>query len=201
MSETTADAGTAGWTLVQLAELVRRAEELLLDGITLVGPQVHADMAADTTIALSADEVRHVGAALSEGVELAEQLELLTARLPDGPVDADHDAVCEAAAADLARGIVDPRRALVAARVLDVERGWPALADSLTAGDVVAAWGDLTVERLLGRFRGADPHAVERVAAEAGLVEPDAPFSTCSPGRLAALAEALRAHAKGHAAP
>ena len=107
--------------------------------------------------------------------------------------------MCEAAAVDLASGILDPRRVLVAARLLDVERGWPALADSLAAGDVVSAWGGLTVDALLGRFRGADPSDVALVTAEADLVEPDVPFSACPPARLAALAGALRAHAKGQA--
>lgn len=200
MSETAADAGKVGWTLVQLAELVRRAEELLLDGITLVGPHVHADMAPDARVALGAPQLRRVAAALHEGVELAEQMELLTERLPDEAVEAGYAAVCDAAAAELANGIVDPRRVLVAARLLDVERGWPALADSLAAGDVVTAWGGLTVEALLGRFRGADPRAVERIAAEVGLVELDAPFSACPPARLTALAEAMRAYASGQAA-
>lgn len=199
MSEPTAGAGQAGWTLVQVAELVRRAEELLLDGITLVGPHVHAGMATDATIALGAPQLRRMAAALHEGVELAEQLELLTSRLPGGAVETDYAAVCEAAAVDLAGGILDPRRVLVAARLLDFETGWRALADSLVAGDVVAAWGELTVEALLSRFRGADPHDVELVAAEAGLLEPDVPFSACPPAQLVALAGALRAHAKGQA--
>jgi len=116
MSEPTATAGKAGWTLVQLAELVRRAEALLLDGIALVGPHVHAGLAADATIALGAPQLRRVVAALHEGAELAEQLELIAARLPGDALETDYAAVCDAAADDLASGILDPRRVLVPGR-------------------------------------------------------------------------------------
>src|SRR6185436_4018022 len=122
-------AGAAGWTVVQLSELVRRAEELLLDGITLVGPHAHAAMPDDACIELSPTELRRVATALIEGIEIAEQLELLAARLPDEAVAVDYGAVRDAAVADLASGIVDPRRVLLAARLLDVAHGWPALAD------------------------------------------------------------------------
>ncbi|HET6447844.1 MAG TPA: hypothetical protein VFG31_01950 [Conexibacter sp.] len=196
MSEPADDAGRAGWTLVQLSEAVRRAEELLLDGITLVGPHAHAAMPAGTAIELGADAMRHVVASLTEGVEIAEQLELLAARLPEAGLVASYEAVRDAAAADLADGIVDPRRVLLAARVLDVAQGWQALAASLAAGDVVSAWGALTVEQLLGRFRGADPRVVAQVAEEAG-VERNAQFATCPAERLAALAAGLRRHASG----
>jgi hypothetical protein len=179
------DAGQAGWTLVQLSELVRRAEELLLDGITLVGPHAHAAMATDATIALGPDELRRISGALSEGVEIAEQLELLAGRLSGARVAAPYAAVRDAAAADLADGIVDPRRLLIAARLLDAAHGWPALAASLSAGDVVTAWGGL---------RDVDRDAVERVAAAAG-VDPAERLSACAPERLAALAVGLRRHA------
>ena len=179
---------------------MRRAEELLLDGITLVGPHAHAGMPSEATIELGADGVRRVAASLIEGVEISEQLELLAARLPDEAIEAPYDAVRDAVVADLAGGIVEPRRALLAARLLDVPSGWDALAASLAAGDVVSAWGGLTVEELLGRFRGADPRAVAQVVEEAGL-EPGARFAACPAERLAALAAGLRRHASGKPAP
>ena len=193
------DAGRAGWTLVQISEQVRRAEELLLDGITIVGPCAHAGMPTEATIELGAEELRRTVASLIEGVEIAEQLELLTARLPAGRVEASYEAVRDAAAADLASGIVEARRALLAARLLDVPHGWAALAASLAAGDVVSAWGALTVETLLTRFRDADPRTVAQVVEEAGL-EPGTRFSACPPEQLAALAAGLRRHASGQPA-
>jgi hypothetical protein len=199
MSELADGAGRAGWTLVQLSELVRRAEELLLDGITLVGPHAHAGMPADSAIELSGAAVRRVAASLSEGVEIAERLELLSARLPDAELVATYDGIRDAAAADLAEGIVDPQRVQLAARMLDVAHGWRALAASLAAGDVVSAWGELTVEHLLARFRGADLDVVAQVLEEAGL-ERDARFATCPPEQLAALAAGLRRHASGQRA-
>lgn len=198
-ADPTSPAGRAGWTLVQLSELVRRAEELLLDGITLVGPHAHAAMAPEATIELGSLELERVVAALTEGGEIAEQLELLAARLPGDAIRASYAAVRDAAAADVADGIVDPRRLLLAARILDVAHGWPALAASLAAGDVVSAWGSLTVETLLTRFRDADRAHVGLVAAEAG-VAPGEPLAACSPGQLTALAGGLRRHASGQPA-
>jgi hypothetical protein len=196
MSGVADDAGRAGWTLVQISELVRRAEELLLDGIALVGPHAHAAMSPSATIELNADELRRVAGSLLEGVEIAEQLELLAARLPDGGIAASYEALSGAVAADLASGIVEPRRVLLAARLLDVSRGWEALAASLAAGDVVSAWGSLTVEELLGRFRGADPRRIAHVVEEAGLAS-GTRFAACPSEQLAALAAGLRRRASG----
>lgn len=200
MSELAGDAGHSGWTVVQISELVRRAEELLLDGIALVGPHSHAGMPSEATVELGVDEVRRVTASLVEGVEIAEQLELLAARLPGGAIVASYEEVRDAAAADLAAGIVEPRRALLAARLLDVRNGWKALAASLTAGDVVSAWGGLTIEALLGRFRDADPRVVAQVVEEAGLA-PGTRFDACPSEQLVALAAELRRHASGQPTP
>ncbi|HEV7773422.1 MAG TPA: hypothetical protein VGO48_09080 [Conexibacter sp.] len=199
MSDVADDAGRGGWTLIQISELVRRAEELLLDGVTLVGPHAHAGMPPDATIELGADGLRRVATSLLEGVEISEQLELLATRLPDGRIDAPYDAVRDAIADDLATGIVEPRRVLLAARLLDVPHGWEALAASLAAGDVVSAWGALTVEELLGRFRNANPRIVAQVVEEAGLGQ-GTRFAACPAERLAALAAGLRRHASGQPA-
>jgi hypothetical protein len=107
--------------------------------------------------------------------------------------------VRDAAAADLADGIVDPRRVLLAARLLDVRHGWPALAASLVAGDVVSAWGALTVGELIGRFRDADARVVARVVEEAGL-RPGSRFAACPAEQLVAVAAGLRRHASGQPA-
>ena len=157
-------------------------------------------MSSRATIELGTDDLRRVAASLIEGVEISEQLELLAARLPEGEIEAPCDAVRAAVAADLAGGIVEPRRVLLAARLLDIASGWQALAASLAAGDVVSAWGALTVEELLGRFREADPRAVAQVVEEAGL-EPGTRFAECPAERLMALAAGLRRHASGQPAP
>jgi hypothetical protein len=199
MSEDEEDGGHAGWTLVQLAELVQRVEELLLDGITIAGPHAHAGIGPGATLELDAMDVQRIAAVLGEGVEIAEQLALLAATLPDGPIEADYDDVRDAAAAELAAGIGDVRRLVVAARVLDVAHGWPALAAALSGSDAAAAWEELTVEGLLCRFRGADRGVVRQVADEAGLT-PSTCFAACPPERLVALAAGLRRHASGHPA-
>lgn len=199
MSEVSEGAGRAGWTLVQLSELVRRAEGLLLDGITLAGPHAHAELPAGAAIEVGADALRRIAALLAEGVEIAERLELLAHQLPDAGLAVPYEAVRDAAAAELMEGIIDPRRVLLAARVLDVAHGWRALAASLAIEDVVAAWGPLSVAELLKRFRGADPQLVAGLVADAGL-EPDARFAACAPEQLAALASGLRRHASGQPA-
>lgn len=192
-----ADAGDVGWTLVQLSELVRRVEELLLDGLTLAGPHLHTGMPPDAALVLTATDMRRIRAALGESVEIAEQVELLSGQLPDGPLDVDYEAVRSAAAEDLANGIVDPRRALLAARLLGLEHGWPALAAALVTGDAAASWEELTVAELLTRFRGADREVVRELIAAAGIAQ-DARFATCAPEQLVALADGLRGHASGH---
>ena len=52
---------------------------------------------------------------------------------------------------------------------------------------------------LLSRFRGADPRAVERVAAAAGVAS-GTRFAACAPEHLAALADGLREHEGGQPA-
>jgi len=148
MSDVADDAGRAGWTLIQISELVRRAEELLLDGIPLVGSHAHAGMPSDVTIELGADELRRVVAALLEGVEISEQLELLAARLPGDRIDAPYDAVRDAIADDLATGIVEPRRVLLAARLLDVPTGWEALAASRTRSTTLWSSASQTARKM-----------------------------------------------------
>lgn len=176
---------------MQASELVRRVEDLLLDGLSIAGPHMHGGMPAEAAFALDARQVQRVVAVLLEGAEIAEQLELLASRLPDGPIDASYEAVRAAAAADLAAGIVDPRRLLLAARLLDVPHGWAALAESLGGSDVCSTWDGLVVETLLCSFRGADRARVHEVAREAGL-EPGAQIATCPSDRLLALAAELR---------
>jgi hypothetical protein len=84
--------------------------------------------------------------------------------------------------------------------VLDVGRGWRALAASLAEGDAVAAWDRLTVDELLGCFRDADPRVVAQVVAEAGL-DPGTRFAACPSEQLTALAAGLRRHASEQPAP
>jgi len=183
--------GRSGWTLIQLLEQIRRAEELLLDVITVAGPHLHGGMPSDARLELTATDVRRILTALGESVDIAEHLELLATHLPDRALEVGYEAVRDAAAADLAQGIVDPRRALLAARLLDVTHGWRALATALGTADAVATWEGLTVEELLLRFRGADRGVVRELIAAAGL-KPGARFATSSSERIAALADGLR---------
>lgn len=185
---------SAGWTLTQLAETIRNADALLLDAIVLLAPDAHGGMPDDAEIALSAHDAECVSDALEEAAELTERLRLLASRLPAGELHATYEEVRTAAAADLAQGIIDPRRALLAARLLDVEHGWPALAQALRESDVAPVWEGIGVAELLGCFRGADRAIVERAVADAQLA-PETSLASCPPDRLEALAGALERHA------
>jgi hypothetical protein len=183
----------SGWSVLQIAELVRAADALLLDGLERL-PGVTADLPEDADVVLpSADtaELRALGELLAE---LAGQLQTLTDELPDGAVDVDYHEIAEAAADDLARGIIDPARALLAARVLPVETGWRALARALRSTDTHAAWDATSAAELLRSFRGADERLVARVLAVARLA-PETSFGACDESAMARLAAALEEHA------
>jgi hypothetical protein len=194
MTDRDSDTHAAGWTLIQLAELVRGVEDLLVEATTVLAPDAHGGMPADAELSLGSTERQRVSDTLEEVAETADRLLLLASQLPQGEVHASYEDVRDAAAEDLTNGILDPQRALLAARLLDVRSGWPALAVALRESDVVTAWGSITVEQLLGRFRGGDRELVQRVVAEAGL-PPDSPFASCQDAWLEQLAGALERHA------
>jgi hypothetical protein len=182
------------WTLVQIADLLRRAEDSLLEALAILGPNVHVGIAEQAACILEADGSLRLKDAMSEVCELGQQLGLLVSAVPSGGVEIRHDQVAAGAFADLADGIIDPGRALLAAQVLDVPSGWGALAVGLASSDVATVWEGTTLEMLIGRFRGADPRLARAVIAEADLA-PEMTFAHCSPADLARLAAALQQRA------
>lgn len=185
---------TEAWTLVQAGALLRRADELLLECLRALGPEAHAGFPEDGVVALGAEGVERLHELLAELADVGDQARTLGDCLPADALELRYEDLRDAAAADLAGGIAEPRRALLAARTLDLADGWPALAEALRCGDAHADWVEVGVGKLLRRFRGAGAELVERVLAEAG-VEHDATFAACDPARLDALADALDAHA------
>lgn len=185
---------TEAWTLVQAGALLRRADELLLECLRTLGPEAHAGLPEDGVVALDVEAVERLHELLAELAEAGDQARTLGDCLPAEALELRYEDLRDAAAADLACGIAEPRRALLAARTLALADGWPALAEGLRCGDAHADWHELEIARLLRRFRGAGAELVAHVLADAGI-EGDATFAACDPGRLDALAAALDAHA------
>ncbi|HMJ95779.1 MAG TPA: hypothetical protein VK486_07995, partial [Thermoleophilaceae bacterium] len=123
------------WRLVQIGELVRRAEQLHLGTMRLLPPEARSDIPEGAAATMTAAELEQLAATAAEGAEVADQVRDLAQGLPDEDTVIHHEDVRDAAAADLGAGMLDPERVLIAARVLDVATGWPALADGLRTVD------------------------------------------------------------------
>lgn len=168
----------AGWQLVQLAVLLQTAEQHL--GVTMeVLRDLYDGAVAGSRIVLNASSSGRLQTAIAELAQLVERADRLVDELPSSRIEAEAREIAESAARDLADGIYDADRARAAARILDVERGWPALAKALRGTDAHTAWEATTIADVLGAFRGVSPQRVRRVATAAGLA-PGAPFASCN---------------------
>lgn len=183
------------WACVQISDLLRRASDdvryatktLDLDPTDL---PAHLER---TMLCSEADRLKH---ALLTIAEIAEQLEHLAERLPaDEDIRIAGEDISAEAAADLANGILDPRRALLAAEILDRRTGFGALAEGLRCTEAHASWTDETVEDVLSRFRGVDPLLVRDILNDTGLPTGTS-FADLDAGDAARLATTL-AHCAG----
>ncbi|MGB2711991.1 MAG: hypothetical protein WBC33_10790 [Conexibacter sp.] len=184
----------SGWRLVQLAELLRtlaQHEEVALAALH----DVRGDIA--TGVVIDRHAIEDARAAAVEIAQLAERAEQL-AELLAGEHDLElvPTVIASAAAHELAAGILDAGRARLAFQTLQVQDGWPALADALRSTDAHTAWAEMTIAEALGSFRGASPELVLGTAAAAGLA-PSQTIVSCSPSEIAELAACLEAHAAG----
>jgi hypothetical protein len=178
------------WQLVQIAELVRRAEELHLRAMNVLPPEARAEISEGAVATMPAVEIERLATAAAEGAEIAEQIRQLAQSLPDEDVEIAYEDVQEAAAADLARGMLDAERVLVAARVLDVATGWPALAETLRVVDIRDSWTDWTPRRMLSAFRGAGRQLVT-LALQLADIPPETAYADCTAEQLARLADSI----------
>lgn len=183
----------AAWVCVQAVELLRRTEELVLDALTGLGSELHSGIRDDVDLALNGEALSRLLGDLAEVAEVGERLRGLGERLPHENLRITYADVHDGAAEDLAEGIMDESSVRLAARVLDVPAGWRALAEALLGADVRFAWRTLTPGDLLSRFRGADPHVITGLLAEADIPA-DASFAECDDESIARLGTALLQH-------
>ncbi len=180
------------WVALQLADLLHSVEERLGSAVSVVSV-VDAD-GDFSDVVLRAHDVVRVKEAATEFVEHASWILALAEQLPDGDLEVSHSDLVEAAALDLATGIIDPARVLLAMGVMPMGTAWRALALALRTTDFQTAWGDLTLGRVLNAPFDGQPQLAERVLAITDLRDDDA-FSSCDETSLERLATALEAHA------
>lgn len=190
---TDAQEGRGGWQLIQIAELLLHIERLGGRALRILG-EVDGDLAEDASLHLSAEELAELSALGLDLAQFAERLQGLAETLPADYVEVSYPDVAAAAAQELAQGIIDAGRARLAARLLDRDAGWRALAEGLEQGDSHTAWEDTTIADLLGGFRGVDDGDARALAADAGLTA-DAEIARCEPDEVVRLAASLQQRA------
>lgn len=188
------------WRLVQIADLLQRADQNRSSIQRLLGPDTNASAPSTLSASISGADIDDIKAAISDGRELAEQLDHLADGLTHAGVEISYEDLCKGAAEALSLGTLDGNRALLAARILAVNPGWHALASCIRVVDVSGSWNGLAPRELLGQFRGADDELVATVLASAGI-PPEAWFSTLERRSLSRLAAALTEAARGWTGP
>lgn len=180
----------AAWRIVQIGELVRRAEQLHLAVMHVLPPEASAEISAGAVAPMTAAEIEEIATHAGEAAEIAEQIRQLAQSLPGEDIEIGYADVRDSAAADLAHGVLDPDRVLVGARVLDVRIGWPALAEGLRAVDIRDSWTGWAPRGMLSSFRGAGRQLVSRALDLAGI-SPETAYADCTPEQLARLAQTI----------
>jgi hypothetical protein len=190
------DDARAAWNLAQLARLAEAVGELgqgvreKLDGFA--PDELHEEGGA-TLDAERWDAVLDDVCALRD---TAEQVGMIGGSFtPRGRrLDADVEEIANAAASALMEGGSELWMVELAVRLLDRERGFPALADAIEIDPLgcVAGWGETTVDALLGSFHGGDAGRTAYVCGTAG-VSSDARWSSLGFDALRRICKALRA--------
>lgn len=190
-----AERASQAWKVVQIGELIRELEQLYLDLMQTVGLEASASMGERATITLDRDETQRLAERVEASHDLTDELcDLVEHLSKNHTLHVTFDDAREGAAADFQNGILDARRAMLAARLLNRERGFAALAGALRSSDATAAWGSTTLETILSAFRNVDTGVREQVAHDAHLA-PGATLAACAPDELVTLATVLERHA------
>lgn len=178
------------WACVQIGDLLRRAGDEVRHATTALDlDPVYVSPDLEHTIpGAEADQLKRMLLGIAE---LGEHLEHLAEKLPaDDDIRITGDDISTEAAEDLANGILDPNRALLAAEILGRQAGLGALSNALLRSEAHAAWTEVTVEDLLSRFRGVDPLLVREILSDTRLA-PSVSFADLDAADAARLAAAL----------
>jgi hypothetical protein len=179
--------GDVALELCEAAALARHAEALLAELSATLGAFAAPH---DATRRMSAEQLERLGLAGEDLAELVARIALILDRAPGTTLVAGRAELTDAAAAALAEGIADQRRALATAGLLTSDRGLPALAEALSESDVCAFW-TMRVVDLLNALRDVDEAGARQLAVAAGA-SPDARWCDLAPVRVAELAHSLR---------
>lgn len=182
--------GSAGLALCEAAAVAGRTQALLDQLRERLDAFAHDPR---PTRWVTAPERELIGALGAEISELTSRIALIVESLPLEPLAVERRDIAAAACAALAEGIVDDRRALTAASLLDAEEGFTALADALVCADAHAFWTARVVD-VLAAFRDVDEDRARAVAAEAGVAA-STRFCELPPERVLVLAQVARQHA------
>jgi len=188
-------AGADAWNVVQIAELIRASEAVLLGALRILDVDARATMPRHATWVLSAAELDDLRTMVFEHAEFAERLRLIAEQLPARELLAVYDDVAAGAAAALADGILDPTTVRLAAGALGIRQGCAALADALVSTDVRSAWSELTVAALLNAFRDVDQAVVTHLINESG-VDPVLTWAAADDETIRRVVVVLRSYAE-----
>lgn len=153
---------------LELAEQLRSVELQLLHALGLLRG-VDPDLNASAAIVLSRDDTAEL---LSTCERIAQEVDLvnsLAAALPAEEIELRRSVLLLEAGAALGAGVADIDRVEVLARCLPARTGFQALAAMLRSTTYHENWQHTTVGQVLGCFRDANEHLVQRVAALATL--------------------------------
>jgi hypothetical protein len=172
-----------------MAEVLRSTSRLISDADEYLR-DLTVRMPADTITQIPHDRVAAIATIADDVAQLAMRAQSLGEVLHGRPLEVAYLDVAADAAADLADGVADPQRAMLAAQLLNFPEGWRALADCLRTVEVHETWHGVTVGTMLSAFRGVSPQLARQAAATANLA-PGTEFTACSPDDIARLATAL----------
>lgn len=175
------------WTCIQISALIPRATEALHEMGEILGLD-------GLGRSLTGGDVAALKHAAAMAAELAERTLLLATALPAAAITVERDAVSAGAAEDLANGILEPERALLAASTLGIGDGFSSLAEALRSTEAHKGWNEVTIDELLACFDGADADRIHDVLAAAGLAA-NVPFEELGADDAASLAASLARHA------
>lgn len=184
-----------GWRLVQLAQLAGDIEQLARNvRESLADFEPHELHGLDGAV-LSPDRR---DAALNDICALrdaAEQMGIIGGDFTphDDALSVPLAAIGEAAAKVMAEGSANVAMIQLAARMLDCDDGYAALAEGIETDPSghVGQWGEATISEVLGAFHDADEGRTAWICASA-RISPEALWTSLDAGVLAQIAWALR---------